>query len=268
MSISFDVKTVVRRGITYFETETQSVSCKQDNVVVGFYQPKITVPKDLREFLDSVKFTRVRYISQYGKINNTPRYTWCWGIVEPDDGFRKNSKPSAKIVSYKPKTRSHSLNFIPEAMPPILQELSMTCRKLAMEVRGFDPGYNSCIIGKYEAGEDSIAFHTDAETFLATKFCANVTIGAARDFHFKFDGTTYGIKLANESLFFFDSLEHRLPPRKHANEIRYSISFRNMASDIGIGNSYYYCRGLEGAVDDSAKADYVEKMRKIQESSK
>ena len=234
--------------------------CEKDNTVVGYYHPNVLIPTNLISFLNSINFTRVVYISPYKKINTTPRLTWCWGIVQPDTEFRRNSKPSAPMVGYR------GLNFIPEEMPPCLQELALTCRNIAKQIRGFDPGYNSCIIGKYENGEDQIGFHTDAETFLATKFCANVTIGAERDFHFKLGDQTYGISLKTESLFFLDSLEHSLPKRKKIpnGNIRYSISFRNMANDIGIGNSYYYCRGLDGAINDTKKMEYLQEMERIQ----
>ena len=73
---------------------------------------------------------------------------------------------------------------------------------------GFDPAYNSAIIGRYDDGDDSIGFHTDKESFLEHHFCANVTLGYSRDFQFKTinpDGTkqTHEIKLAHKSAFFF-----------------------------------------------------------------
>lgn len=128
----------------------------------------------------------------------------------------------------------------------------------------FDSSKN-ITIGKYNDGEDNIGFHTDDETFLEHHFCANVTLGAPRDFQFKIvkaDGSkqTHEIKLENRSVFFFFGLEHALPKRARAKGVRYSISFRNMKNNIGIGNSFYYCRGLQGAEEDSKKEQYLKDM--------
>lgn len=252
-----------RKGtkVPYLKDNDTTLEFREGGKLVAAYIPGICVSEKTLTGLNSINFTRVIYISPYKKINTTPRLTWAYGVVEPDDNFRRDSKKSQPIVSY------HNLNFVPEAMPEWLNDLAVHCRDLAKDIAGFDPGYNSCIIGKYEDGEDCIGFHTDAETFLATKFCANVTVGAERDFHFKIEGMTHGITLADKSLFFFDSVEHALPKRKKLfkgpSAVRYSISFRNMKNDIGIGNSYYYCRGLAGAIDDDVKTAYIQKMEDI-----
>ncbi len=249
----------LRRKIKYLKDNSKFQTFKIDEKIVAAYVPGINITEETLQGLESVKFTRVIYISPYQKINRTPRLTWAYGIVEPDNNLRSSSKKSADIVSYR------KLNFVPEKMPEWLNILALECRKIAKDMIGFDPGYNSCIIGKYEDGEDCIGFHKDDETFLATKFCANVTVGAERDFHFKYEDKTHGITLGNKSIFFFDSVSHSLPKRKKIpkGQVRYSISFRNMKNDIGIGNSYYYCRGLEGAIEDQAKKEYIIKMQNI-----
>lgn len=248
---------IKKRGILYLKNNKLAASFKYKDKVVGYYRPQILTieqTKKIRENLDSIQFSRVMYKSPYSKINCTPRLTWAYGVSP-------QKIPKTGILYRK-------LNFNPEPMPKWLNKLAIICRKIAISVRGFDPEYNSCIIGKYLGGEDNIKFHTDAETFLSTKLCANVTIGSERDFHFKFGPedkkVTYGIKLAESSLFLFDSLEHALPERKAVkNQVRYSISFRNMANNIGIGNSYYYCRGLAGAINDEAKYKYIEDLKKL-----
>ncbi len=60
-------------------------------------------------------------------------------------------------------------------------------------------------------------------------------------------------------------MEHSLPKRAGVKkgDVRYSISFRNMKTDVGIGNSYYYCRGLEGAIDDDDKKEYINKLNTL-----
>jgi len=229
-----------------FETESGKL--------LAAYIPNNPLDDDLMDNLNALPFTRVIYISRFGKRNRTPRLTWAYGEVKGFEGA---------TVSYR------GLDFKPEPMPPWLAKLAKYCCDVSKEKFGFDPQYNSVIIGKYEDGDDSIAFHTDDETFLKHHFCANVTIGAEREFQFKTVSggvsTTHEIKLGHKSLFFFLGLEHALPKRAGVKKgsVRYSISFRNMKNNVGIGNSFYYCRGLAGAVDNEAKAKYVEQLNSI-----
>ena len=232
----------------------QTYQYVKDNKVKACYLPNIPINEISEKFieqLETIPFTRVIYISQYGKKNRTPRFTWSYGKVDSD------------TVSFT--KRGYTLNFNTEKMPPFLQKLGDYCRKVSIHNWGFDPGYNSCIIGRYEDRDDSIGFHFDTESFLEHHFCANVTIGCSRDFQFRDEETpkrTHEIKLQNNSLFFFKGLEHSLPKRAAVKkgDVRYSISFRNMSKDLGIANSFYYCRGLEGAIDDDDKVVYKEKL--------
>lgn len=213
------------------------------------YYPEIDMD-DITDELSKIDFTRVHYISRFGKANRTPRLTWCYGKVNSDE-----------IVDYK------GLNFIPEAMPLWLEDLSIKCRQISLDNYDFDPEYNSCIIGRYDEANDQIGFHFDTETFLTHHFCANVTLGYSRDFQFKnSEKQLYEIKLQNKSLLFFCGLEHSLPKRAAVKkgQIRYSISFRNMKNNVGIGNSYYYCRGLSGAINDDDKLKYEKLLKDLQ----
>jgi len=221
-----------------------------ENNLRAAYYPQIDMD-DISEELSKIDFIRVHYISRFGKANRTPRLTWCYGSIND------------KIVNYK------GLNFVPEVMPDWLEKLSLKCRQVSIDNYNFDPEYNSCIIGRYDDANDQIGFHFDTETYLAHHFCANVTVGYTRDFQFKDDKKRlYEIKLQDKSLFFFSGLEHSLPKRAgvKAGEIRYSLSFRNMKNNIGIGNSYYYCRGLAGAIDDNDKSEYEQKLINLQKA--
>lgn len=238
----------------YDQNTTWEFRDDNDNVK-ACYIPQIPIDEN-KMFAELVKlpFTRVYYISKYGKANRTPRYTWAFGQVDPN---------KVEIVNYR------ALDFQSEIMPPFLEELSQLCRKISKQCWNFDPEYNSVIIGRYDNGDDQIGFHKDDETFLAHHFCANVTLGFSRDFQFKDDSkTVHEIKLGHKSLFFFLGLEHALPKRAGVKpgEIRYSISFRNMQNNIGIGNSFYYCRGLAGAIDNEKKRQYEEKLKLLQEN--
>jgi len=195
--------------------------------------------------LEALPFTRVEYISQYGKRNRTPRQTWAFGQVH------------SETVSFS--KRGSTLNFSSEPMPPFLEELGQYCREMSKLNWNFDPEYNSCIIGRYQGRDDSIGFHFDTEPFLTHHFCANVTLGCPRDFQFRDSNKRiHEVKLQDQSVFFFNALEHSLPKRAAVgpDQVRYSISFRNMKSDLGIANTFYYCRGLAGAIDDADKQAY------------
>jgi len=257
-----------------------------DGKMVASYFPNTNIDdKMLWDNLIKLPFTRVFYISQYGKANRTPRYTWAFGQIginipnpeykgTPEDLFttlRSIQNPDAvknrEMVSYR------GLDFLTEPMPDWLELLSQYCRRISIMNWGFDPEYNSCIIGMYNDGEDQIGFHTDDQSFLTHNLCANVTLGYSRDFQFKIvdkngNKQTYEISLGHKSIFFFIGLEHALPARKTIKEgsIRFSISFRNMKNNIGIGNSFYYCRGLVGAVDNERKKEYETKLKLLQEN--
>lgn len=220
---------------------------EQNNLKLLYY-PFMNLDPNFIIELNKLNYTRVYYKSKYNKVNRTPRFTWCYGKAQSD------------VVRYR------GLNFKAEEMPNWLQNMADRCREVVKLVKGFDPGYNSCIIGKYIGGDDQIGFHFDTETFLAHHCCVNLTIGQPRDFQFRFNNQTYEIALQNQSFFMFEGLEHALPKRAKISKdaIRYSISFRNMTNDIGIGNSYYYCRGLYGAIDDDMKIKYQQELQLLQ----
>ena len=253
-------------------------------LVAAYFPDNPINDQKLWENLANVPFTRVHYISRFNKPNRTPRLTWSYGQIKSDapnpnldssnpidQATKLRTIPNYDFYNKRNIVNYRGLDFESEMMPLWLEELSQYCRLLSIKNFGFDPQYNSVIIGKYEDGNDQIGFHTDDETFLAHHFCANVTLGVPRDFQFKIpqaDGTkqTHEITLGHKSVFFFLGLEHALPARKRTppGQIRYSISFRNMANNIGIGNSFYYCRGLAGAIDNQNKKEYQEKLSALQ----
>ena len=241
------------------------ITTSDGHVIISYISQLNFDFNSLYQWLLSINYTRVKYISQYGTPNRTPRKTWCWAHVEGHD----INKP----VKYR------QLNFLPERMPPQLEALSQYIRACVIHNYDFDPKYDTCLVGKYEDGNDQIGFHTDAETFLEHLFCANVSVGYERDFQFKDDRpetlaqnggkpVTNEIKLKSGSVLFFSGVEHALPKRaghQRNQGVRFSISFRKMCNDIGVGNLMYYCRGLDGAVDDEFKKTYQEKLTKLQQ---
>lgn len=249
----FDIQlsTMSRQKIIYDSDKVFTYSDKTGKLRACYF-PEIPIDDGFMEKLEALPFTRVEYISRFNKRNRTPRKTWAFGKVNSD------------IVTYT--KRGQTLNFKTEPMPKFLQRLGDYCRKVAIQNWNFNPNYNSCIIGRYDNKNDSIGFHFDTETFLAHHFCANVTLGYSRDFQFKDeDKNIHQVALQDKSLFFFNALEHALPKRASVKEgeVRYSISFRNMNKDVGIANSYYYCRGLDGAIDDEDKDEYLSKLKEM-----
>lgn len=224
-----------------------------NNRVIIAYLQNLPIDRDkILSDLENLPFQRVKYISRFGKINTTPRLTWAFSEMD------------------KPETiHFRGLDFISEPMPIWLQNIADYLGKICKHNWNFDPKYNTCIIGKYLDGNDNISFHKDDETFLAHHFCANLTLlkGEPRDFHFRIekDGKIelHQIALTDCSVLFFKLLEHSLPKRKHNNTIRYSLSFRKVKSSIGIGNIFYYSRGVNFAIDNDRKKEYLEKMAKI-----
>lgn len=254
--------------------------------ILGGYVPglQLNYPEIIHHLENTVPFCRVSYISQYRKPNRTPRLTWAYGQIDANKPNPNMSPqcPYLYIPDWEARQHRHivsyrGLNFASDPLPQWLENLSLVIRGVIIKVFNFDPGYNSVIIGKYEGPEDQISLHVDTEPFLKHTFCANITLGYERDFQFKVDmidpntnalyKQTYEIKLAHGSAFFFNALEHALPARAAANGTRYSISFRNMATNVGIGNSFYYCRGLNGAINDQAKYIYMNELRELQMSN-
>jgi alkylated DNA repair dioxygenase AlkB len=237
----------------------------EHNKVLVAYFPRLCF-NNLR--LNQVPFTRVKYISRFNKVNITPRLTWAY----------------SQIGDAPIKTSFRNLDFMSEPMPDWLQEISNYLEKICQHNWNFNPNYNTVLLSKYEGGEDNISFHIDDETFLAHHFNANVVFGAERDFQFRLSSKnkaefsfyengkfhinngnieTHEIRLADSSVLFTKAVEHALPKRKNQNGIRYSLSFRCVKDKIGIGNIFYYCRGVESAIDNERKSAYLNKLEEL-----
>lgn len=111
-------------------------------------------------------------------------------------------------------------------------------------------------------------------SFLSHHFCLNFIIGDSRDFQFKTpDNIINEIKIPNGGGLFFFGLQHAAPKRASVKkgEVRYSLSFRNIKycsqknvkhEGYKYSNHYYYCRGIEGAIEnlypDQLKASHLD----------
>ena len=146
-----------------------------DGNLQAAYIPNLSLnTPQLYQELAKVPFTRVYYISKYSKANRTPRLTWCYGTLTTSVNNPHSPHSHSNPVRYR------GLEFNPEPMPVWLQSLADYCCQISIMNWGFNPGYNSAIIGRYDGADDQIGFHFDSETFLAHHFCANVTLGYSR----------------------------------------------------------------------------------------
>jgi len=187
------------------------------------YQTSFLPEKDVTmtlQHLQEIPWTRVSY-PMYGKVRVTPRQTWCFGRL----GEEK--------VSYRGKS------FFTEKFPDWLQDIA----NLVHESTGFEA--NACILNKYESGADHINWHADDEKFLDEKTVASLSFGHPREFGMRSDRHIHKIVLQNNSLLLMkDGVEHCLPSSKTHSSTRWNITLRKIATEKGMGNYYYYNRGI------------------------
>lgn len=204
---------------------TAPITSFSDGIVAAFH-PDYVVPEmaaDLRKHLATVPFTRVTY-PKYGTVRRTPRMTYCYGQF--------NKEPVAR---YRGK------DFATEPLPEWLD----TLRQSVETTTGRE--FNAVILNYYPDGDNYIGWHQDDESFLGHKVVASISLGQSRDFLFKaaVGSPVHRITLTDRSLFVIDQgLWHSLPKRARVTQPRYNITFRNVNSSQGVGNYYYYNRGV------------------------
>jgi len=178
----------------------------------------------IKKHLNQIPWTRVEY-PMYGKTRVTPRMTWCYGRLED------------RIVKYRGK------HFITETFPDWLQSL----RDMIAEKTGFQA--NASIMNFYPYGSDHITWHADDEKFLEEKTVASISFCSERVFSMRNSENRFDITLRDGSLLMmYDAIEHCLEAQKSSRG-RFNITFRKLNSEKGMGNYYYYNRGLEHTVD-------------------
>jgi alkylated DNA repair dioxygenase AlkB len=185
----------------------------------SFIRDKATLKAHMRQ----IPWTQVEY-PMYGKTRITPRLTWCYGRLQDS------------VVRYRGKS------FQTEIFPEWLAEL----RDQVARETGFTS--NAAILNFYPNGTDHINWHADDEKFLAEKTVASISICAERVFSMRDTDHRYDITLRDGSLLMmYDGTEHCLDAQKGVRG-RFNITLRKLASEKGVGNYYYYNRGLENAL--------------------
>jgi alkylated DNA repair dioxygenase AlkB len=189
----------------------------------SYYRDFVQEPSRIKGFLSDIPWTRVNY-QMYGKTRVTPRLTWCYGRLNEE------------VVRYRGK------NFMTEVMPDWLIFL----RDQIGEKTGFYA--NASILNFYTHGSEHINWHADDEKFLEEKTVASISLSAERVFSMRNDDHRFDITLRDGSLLMmYDATEHCLDPQKSARG-RFNITFRKLNSEKGMGNYYYYNRGLENVI--------------------
>jgi alkylated DNA repair dioxygenase AlkB len=189
-----------------------------------YYKDFIREKTVAKAHLCEIPWTRVEY-PMYGKTRITPRLTWCYGRLEN------------RIVRYKGK------EFITEPLPEWLE----TLRVQIAESTGFTA--NAVIMNFYTHGSEHINWHADDEKFLEEKTVASISFCSERVFSMRNDENRFDITLRDGSLLMMnDAIEHCLEAQKTARG-RFNITFRKLNSEKGMGNYYYYNRGLENAIN-------------------
>jgi alkylated DNA repair dioxygenase AlkB len=191
----------------------------------NYYIDFVKESSRIKQSLCDIPWTRVEY-QMYAKTRITPRLTWCYGRLQNE------------IVRYRGK------NFTTELMPDWLVSL----RDQIAEKTGFCA--NACILNFYTHGSEHINWHADDETFLEEKTVASISLSGERVFSMRNDKYRFDITLRDGSLLMmYDAIEHCLEAQENVRG-RFNITFRKLNSEKGIGNYYYYNRGLSYAIKD------------------
>lgn len=118
---------------------------------------------------------------------------------------------------------------------PLPKSLVDVQHKLA--AMGF--AFNSCLANLYHHGDDYMGWHSDNEKCLGEHpIIASISLGAARDFHFKHKQTqhVYKMQLQHGDLLMMlgdtqQQWQHCLPKRKRVLDKRINLTFRQMLTD-------------------------------------
>jgi alkylated DNA repair dioxygenase AlkB len=143
------------------------------------------IPRDtaraLFEFLRAnLPFYRVRYTITRGSTEtmiNTPRYTTVFGVDSTSvfSGDEKLLQTVQTVDVSKPPLKAYGCK--PRPIPECLDII----KRLVEAFTGAE--YNFCLVNYYADGQDSIAYHSDDESFLGPEpIIASLSLGTTRDF--------------------------------------------------------------------------------------
>ena len=174
-----------------------------------------------------VPWRRIRYYSskRQGKVNN-PRATWVCGFHRP----------------YLYKINGIDPQPFPKELHPLIEWMQNFT----------ESEYNFLLFSKYETGLDSITWHSDDEKFITKNApVTSLTLlddGAdSRRFYLKdlYTKEKHYWDLKSGDIFKMDYIcqqkyQHAILKQPNQKGIRYSITFRHAANELGTRNYYTY----------------------------
>lgn len=176
--------------------------------------------------LQETPWTQVKYYKPERGYVITPRLTWVAGF------HQKNPYP----LTIEGKI------YTPNLIPPWLVELQSAIEN------HLSTKYNYLLFSLYRDEKDSIAYHSDDETFLGyNPNIASITVGASRPFNLKHKHTkeVEPFSLNHGDLFVMKddcqrNYMHTVPKQTFEVKPRISITFRNALNESASKNYYKY----------------------------
>ncbi|KAI9925414.1 hypothetical protein ASPWEDRAFT_28859 [Aspergillus wentii DTO 134E9] len=230
----------------------------QPHLDLLYMQPFIPSPtaKELFKFLrDELPFYRVQYSIRRGAVEtivNTPRFTTVFGV----DDTSKFIQNEDSLILVDSKTdqpvRMSRYQYTPRPIPPCLDLL----RQRVEAATADGTRYNFCLVNFYATGDDSIAYHSDDERFLASHpTIASLSLGARRDFVLKHkpapdmddtdskDPLKFALGPGDMIIMRGETQAnwlHSIPKRRGESQGRINITFRKAVVPAGTNNYYNY----------------------------
>jgi alkylated DNA repair dioxygenase AlkB len=176
--------------------------------------------------LQETPWTQVKYYKPERGYVITPRLTWV-------AGFHQKNLYTLDI---------EGKSYTPNLIPPWLVEL-----KSAIE-NHLSTKYNYLLFSLYRDEKDSIAYHSDDESFLGyNPNIASITVGASRPFNLKHKHAkeVESFTLKHGDLFVMKNdcqrnYTHTVPKQPLKAKPRISITFRNALNESASKNYYKY----------------------------
>jgi len=116
---------------------------------------------------------------------------------------------------------------------PELKEIMDSVNKLMKTITKQDDIFNSCLLNRYETGDNYLGYHSDKEALGYNNLVCAISVGATRDMLFKHikTGELKKITLEDGDMQLMMGKcqklwKHSIPKRKNVNEERISITFR------------------------------------------
>ena len=180
----------------------------------AFYFPEVFSLKESSEYLHKLEKSinwQHDQVTIFGKTHITKRQVAWYGASDLSYCYAGHDKKA--------------LPWLPD-----LLEIKKRVEQLTNET------YNSCLLNKYENGNESMGWHRDNESMLKKSGAiASISFGAERDFQFRhqFSKEKITLNLQNGSVLLMtgviqDHWAHQLPKRTRVKSMRINLTFRTI----------------------------------------